>query len=147
MLPARLRNRLQVTDIAANLRAPARLLKPPRPGPAPDVAQITLRHRHEWGTCVPSGRMTTVAVAVAAGAGAVAFSALPESVLPFWSRAEVCACAGIPFIPGVGETVASAADRGETVDFRPVDSHWNARGHAIAAAVLDAWLRQAGLPR
>lgn len=81
-----------------------------------------------------------------AGVPVVAFSALPETTLPFWSRADVCGRAGVPFIPGVGEAVAAAAAAGEKVDFLPVDSHWNARGHAVAAGVIEAWLAREGLP-
>jgi len=82
-----------------------------------------------------------------AGAPVVAFSALPETTLPFWSRADACRRAGVPFISGVGEAVAAAAAAGEKVDFLPVDSHWNARGHAIAADVIGAWLERERLPK
>jgi hypothetical protein len=76
----------------------------------------------------------------------VAFAVRSEQYFAFWSRAEVCRRAGIRFIPGVGEAVDAAAERGEPVTGAPVDSHWNGRGHEMAARLIDAWLRREGLP-
>jgi len=64
-------------------------------------------------------------------AAAVAFCADPAP--PYWSPARVCRKADLRFIEGVGDAVAAAKKRGEQVDGSPIDAHWNARGHAIAA--------------
>lgn len=50
------------------------------------------------------------------------------------------------FIPGVGEALQSAEAAGEHVTGLPVDAHWNGKGHAIAARIIDRWLRQERLP-
>jgi hypothetical protein len=76
----------------------------------------------------------------------VAFSVRPESYFPFWSRIDVCRRAGVQYIPGVAEAVDAAAEAGERVTGQPVDSHWNGRGHAIAAQVIIDWLAREGLP-
>ncbi len=75
-----------------------------------------------------------------------AFSVRPEHVFAFWSRAGTSRRAGLLFIPGVGEAVDAAAEAGERVTGLPVDSHWNGRGHAIAAEVIARWLAARGLP-
>ena len=80
-----------------------------------------------------------------AGAPVAAFSARPDGLFSFWSESEVCRRAGIAFIPGVGEAVEAADEAGEHVTGRPVDAHWNSRGHEIAAEVLAAWLAREGL--
>lgn len=71
-----------------------------------------------------------------------AFSVRSADYFPFWSRAEVSERAGVTFIPGVGEAVEAAAAAGVRVTGQPVDSHWNGRGHEIAAAVLLQWLNK-----
>ena len=76
----------------------------------------------------------------------VAFSVRSEEYFPFWSRADVCKRAGVRFIPGVGEAVDAAAAAGEPVTGAPVDGHWNGRGHALAARLIDEWLKREGLP-
>jgi hypothetical protein len=81
-----------------------------------------------------------------AKAPVVAFSVRPESYFPFWSRTDVCRRAGVRYIPGVAEAVEAAAEAGERVTGQPVDSHWNSRGHAIAAQVIIDWLAADGLP-
>jgi hypothetical protein len=80
-----------------------------------------------------------------AGVPVAAFSVRAEDYFSFWSRSEVCRRAGVLFIPGVGEAVEAAEAAGQRVTGAPVDSHWNGRGHAIAAAVIDDWLRREGL--
>lgn len=81
-----------------------------------------------------------------AGVPVVAFSVRSEAFFPFWSRADVCARAGVTFIPGVGEAVDAAIVAGEPVTGLPVDSHWNGRGHAMASEILTAWLASHPLP-
>jgi hypothetical protein len=76
----------------------------------------------------------------------VAFSVRSEAYFDFWSRPEVCGRAGVRFIHGVGEAVEAAAARGERVTGAPVDSHWNARGHEIAARVIGDWLHRETMP-
>lgn len=76
----------------------------------------------------------------------VAFSVRSEDYFSFWSRADACRRAGVRFIPGVGEAVEAAGVAGEQVTGEPVDSHWNGRGHAIAAHVIVDWLERANLP-
>lgn len=76
----------------------------------------------------------------------VAFSVRGEDYFSFWSRADVCRKAGVRFIPGVGEAVDAAAAAGQQVTGAPYDAHWNGRGHAMAAGLIDAWLKQEGLP-
>ncbi|RMH15399.1 MAG: SGNH/GDSL hydrolase family protein [Acidobacteria bacterium] len=48
----------------------------------------------------------------------------------------ICRQHGIAFIDGIPEAITAAHARGETVDFRPHDTHWNAAGHAIAGHLL-----------
>jgi hypothetical protein len=81
-----------------------------------------------------------------AGVPVAAFSVRGEDYFPFWSREEACRRAGVRFIPGVGEAVEAAGAAGERVTGAPVDSHWNARGHAIAAQGIIEWLHREGLP-
>jgi hypothetical protein len=81
-----------------------------------------------------------------AGVPVVAFSVRSEAFFPFWSRADACRQAGILFIPEVGARVEAAAMAGEPVTGAPIDSHWNSRGHALAAEVIVDWLRREGLP-
>jgi hypothetical protein len=81
-----------------------------------------------------------------AGVPVVAFSAMPTARVSSWSLETICARAAVRFIPGVGEAVEAAARAGEKVDFAPKDSHWNARGHAIAAGTIGAWLERERLP-
>lgn len=76
----------------------------------------------------------------------VAFSVRSEDYFRFWSRANVCRRAGVRYIPGVGEAVEAAGAAGEQVTGQRMDSHWNGRGHAIAARVIVDWLERAGLP-
>jgi hypothetical protein len=76
------------------------------------------------------------------GVPVAAFSVRSEAFFPFWSRAEVCRRAGVQFIPGVGDAVEAADQAGERVTGAPIDSHWNGRGHAIAADVIGRWLEQ-----
>ncbi len=76
----------------------------------------------------------------------VAFSVRSEQYFSFWSRADLCARAGVRFIPGVGEAVDAAAEAGEHVTGAPVDGHWNGRGHEMAARLIEAWLKREGLP-
>lgn len=76
----------------------------------------------------------------------VAFSVRSEDYFSFWSRADACRRAGLRFIPGVGEAVEAAGAAGEHVTGQPVDSHWNGRGHEIAARVIIDWFARSGLP-
>jgi hypothetical protein len=82
-----------------------------------------------------------------AGVPVAAFSVRSEAYFPFWSRADVCRRAGIGFIEGVGERVEAAEDAGERVTGAPIDSHWNSRGHELAADVIGDWLRAALPPQ
>ena len=75
-----------------------------------------------------------------------AFSVRGEDYFSFWSRADVCRRAGVRFIPGVGEAVDAAAAAGEQVTGAPIDAHWNGRGHAMAARLIEEWLTREGLP-
>jgi hypothetical protein len=75
-----------------------------------------------------------------AGKPVVVFSTKTDGYFPFWSVSDVCLRADVRFIPGVGEAVDAADDRGESVTGKPYDAHWNAAGHAIAARVIAAWL-------
>ena len=77
----------------------------------------------------------------------VVFSVRPDHAFSFWSVSDVCRRAGVAFIPGVGEAVEAAQAAGERVSGRPVDPHWNRRGHEIAAGVINAWLEQNGWAR
>jgi hypothetical protein len=71
-----------------------------------------------------------------AGVPVVVFSTKQDRYFPFWSIADVCARAGVIYLPGVGEAVDDADQAGEAVTGRPFDSHWNSRGHELAARVL-----------
>ena len=75
-----------------------------------------------------------------AGVPVAVFVVEPERATAFWSVRELCERAGVLFIPGVAEAVEAASAAGERVSGHPVDAHWNARGHEIAAGVIDAWL-------
>jgi len=77
-----------------------------------------------------------------ANAPVAVFSARPDDAVRFWTVSDVCRRAGVIFIPGVGETVEQAGAAGERVSGLPRDAHWNARGHQIAAAVLEKWIQQ-----
>ena len=77
-----------------------------------------------------------------AGVPVVVFSVRPDRAFSFWSVSDVCRRAGVEFIPGVGEAVEAAQAAGERVSGLPVDSHWNRRGHEIAAGVINTWLEQ-----
>jgi hypothetical protein len=77
----------------------------------------------------------------------VVFSTKPDAWFPCWSASEVCQRAGVTYIPGVGEAVDAADEAGEAVTGKPVDGHWNGRGHEIAARVIAQWLARTGPPR
>ena len=73
----------------------------------------------------------------------VAFSVNPLDSLWGEGFKEVCRRAGVPLVEDVGETVREHKQAGEAVEFAH-NWHWNARGHAIAAEVLIAYLRTHG---
>jgi hypothetical protein len=75
-----------------------------------------------------------------AQAPVAAFTVKPDGWFKFWTESQACAKAGVQFIPGVGEAVDAAERAGETVTGAPIDSHWNGRGHQIAAGVIANWL-------
>lgn len=76
-----------------------------------------------------------------AGVPVAVFSVRPDKVFDFWSVSDVCARAGVEFIPGVGEAVEAAQAAGEKVSGLPTDAHWTRRGNEIAATVIRDWMQ------
>ena len=71
-------------------------------------------------------------------AGRTPIVAFSTSEAPWVGDAYVRACqaARIDYIPGVAAAVEREKARGVAVDAMPIDSHWNARGHAIAGRLI-----------
>lgn len=55
---------------------------------------------------------------------------------------EVCEEAGIRYVPNVPQLITAARESGVAVDFRPHDTHWNDRGHALAGKAILAYLQR-----
>jgi hypothetical protein len=82
-----------------------------------------------------------------ARAPVVVFSARPDRAFSFWTVSDVASRAGVAFLPGVGEAIERAQAAGEKPTGLPIDAHWNARGHEIAARVILDWLDRNGWAR
>jgi hypothetical protein len=108
--------------------------------------EATLSPEHPW---VRRSLATTEEILFRARArtGGTAVAAFSTDRNP-WAPGEleaICRRVGIVWLPGVPEAIGAAEAAGQTIDGRPHDTHWNAAGHAIVAAVLARELTEAGL--